>query len=102
MFVRRWAFIGGVLLFVAGAFMPFVVRVAAGRALAGRLVQLQRRRGSRWVTVRRVRVGVHSSRQFRATLPKGRSSLRVTLSVNQAGAGFLGAISRAISVRTTR
>lgn len=30
MFVRRWAFIGGVLLFVAGAFMPFVVRVAAG------------------------------------------------------------------------
>ena len=32
MFIRRWAFIAGVLLFVAGVFMPFAVRVAAGVA----------------------------------------------------------------------
>lgn len=32
MFIRRWAFIAGVLLFIAGVFMPFAVRVAAGVA----------------------------------------------------------------------
>jgi hypothetical protein len=32
-------------------------------------------------------------------LPKGRSKLRIALSVNQAGAGFLGGVSRAITVK---
>jgi hypothetical protein len=32
-------------------------------------------------------------------LPKGRSTVRIALSVNQAGAGFLGGKSRAITVK---
>jgi len=45
-----------------------------------------------------VRLGAHSRAEFKVTLPKGRSRLRVAISVNQAGAGFLGGFSRTISV----
>ena len=80
----------------------FVVHVTAGRSFAGRLVQLQRHNGSRWSTIRRVRLGVHSRAEFHVTLPKGRSTLRVAFSVNQAGAGFLGGKSRALTVTIRR
>lgn len=77
----------------------FVVRAAAGGSFARRIVQLQRRVGSRWVTVRRVRLGARSRAEFRATLPRGRSAVRVALSVNQAGGGFLGGTSRVLTVK---
>jgi hypothetical protein len=77
----------------------FVVRVAGGRSFAHRVVQLQRRIGVRWVTVRRVRLGLRSRVEFRATLPTGRSVVRAAFSINQAGPGFLGGMSRALSVR---
>jgi phosphodiesterase/alkaline phosphatase D-like protein len=77
----------------------FLVSVVAGRPLAHRLVQLQRRVGSRWMTIRRVRLGARSRVEFRATLPRGRSTVRVALSVNQAGGGFLGGTSRVLSVK---
>jgi hypothetical protein len=35
-------------------------------------------------------------------LPKGRSRLRIAFSVNQAGAGFLGATSRVLTVTLKR
>ena len=76
----------------------FVVRASAGRSFAHRLVQLQRRVGSRWVTIRRVRLGERSRVEFRASLPPGTSTLRVALSVNQAGGGFLGGASRPLRV----
>jgi hypothetical protein len=73
------------------------VHVAGATPFRGRVVQFQRRVGSRWVTVKRV----HLNRLSRATLapkllPKGRYSLRVVMSVNQAGAGYLGGKSRTI------
>lgn len=78
----------------------FTTHLGAGRSFAGRFVQLQRRRtNGTWLTVKRVRLNVHSSATFKATLPKGRSTLRIAMSVNQAGAGFLGATSRTILVR---
>jgi hypothetical protein len=68
--------------------------------LAGRLVQLQRRTtAGKWRTVRRVRLGRRSAAVFRATLPRGVSHVRIALSVNQAGAGYLGSVSRTITVR---
>src|SRR5262249_42166098 len=71
---------------------------AGGRASAGRFVQLQRRRGGRWVTIRRARLGKTSSTVFRASvLPRGRSTIRVAMSVNQAGPGYLAGFSRAIT-----
>jgi hypothetical protein len=57
-------------------------------------VQLQRKVGTRWVTIRRVRLGLRSRVEFRATLPKGRSTVRAAFSVNQAGVGYLGGTSR--------
>ena len=77
----------------------FVVHVAGSRSFGGRLVQVQRRVNGRWSTIRRVRLGPRSRTEFRVSLPKGRSTLRIALSVNQAGAGFLGGLSRAITVR---
>jgi len=79
----------------------FVARVLAGHSFAGKRVQLQRWNGVRWKTIRQARLGLRSRAEFRATLPKGRSTLRIAFSVNQAGAGYLGAISpvRHVSVK---
>jgi len=77
----------------------FSTRVVAGRSFAGRLVQLQRRSSlDRWVTVKRVRLNGSSAAIFRARLRRGTSSLRVAISVNQAGAGYLAGISRTLVV----
>ena len=75
-------------------------RVAGARSFAGRLVQLQRRTtAGRWVTIKRVRLGLRSAAVFRATLPRGTSDLRIAMSVNQAGGGYLGGFSRTIVYR---
>jgi hypothetical protein len=76
----------------------FFISVSGTHPFAHRVVQLQRRAGTRWVTIRRVRLGVRSRVEFRASLPKGRSSVRAAISVNQAGAGYLGGTSRALSL----
>ena len=63
-------------------------------------MQLQRRTAAgRWVTVKRVRLNARSARLFKATLPAGTSRLRIAMSVNQAGAGYLGGFSRTIVFR---
>ena len=75
-------------------------RVVAARSFAGRVVQLQRRSAAgRWVTIKRVQLNRRSAALFRATLPRGRSTLRIAMSVNQAGAGYLAGFSRTIVVR---
>jgi hypothetical protein len=76
-----------------------VVRVAGGRSFAGRLVQVQRWSNGHWSTIRRARLGSRSRAQLHVVLPRGRSKIRIALSVNQAGAGFLGGVSRAITVK---
>jgi phosphodiesterase/alkaline phosphatase D-like protein len=80
----------------------YLAHVIGGRSFAGRRIQLQRRGTSRWTTVKRVRLGARSRAEFRATLPKGRSQLRIAFSVNQAGAGYLGATSRVLTVTLKR
>jgi hypothetical protein len=78
----------------------FSTRVVGARSFAGRGVQLQRRSSTgRWITIKRVRLNARSARLFRATLPKGTSRLRIAMSVNQAGAGYLAGFSRTIVVR---
>ena len=80
-------------------------RVAGAHSFAGRLVQLQRRNAAgRWVTIKRLRLNGRSAAifrpvTFRAALPSGRSTLRVAMSINQAGAGYLGGFSRTIVFR---
>ncbi len=80
----------------------FVVRVLGNRSFAGRVVQLRRWNGLSWVTIRRARLGVRSRAEFRATLRQGRSTLRIAFSVNQAGAGYLGATSPVLRVTVKR
>ena len=78
----------------------FVTRVVAARSFRGRLVKLQRRTSAgRWVTVKRVRLKRRSAATFRVRLRRGRSRLRVVMSVNQAGPGYLAGISRTIVYR---
>jgi hypothetical protein len=80
----------------------FTTRVTAARSFAGRRVQLQRRSAlGAWVTVKRIRLNAHSAASFRASLPGGTSLIRVAISVNQAGAGYLGGFSGAIAYRAT-
>jgi hypothetical protein len=80
----------------------FSTRVAAGHSFAGRYVQLQRRTASGgWRTLKRVRLNRRSAATFGLQLPRGRSVLRIAMSVNQAGAGYLGNVSRTIVFRRT-
>ncbi len=78
----------------------FTVRVLGRRSFAGRLVRLQRLTATgRWVTVKRVRLKGRSAASFRVNLRRGRSRLRVVMSVNQAGPGYLAGLSRTIVYR---
>jgi plastocyanin len=73
----------------------WIIHAAAGVSFAGKAVQLQRLNTltGQWVTLRKVLLNSKSSAKVLYKLPKGLNQLRVTMSVNQAGAGFLGAIS---------
>ncbi len=75
----------------------FFIAVSGAHGFPHRVVQLQRKIGTRWVTIKRVRLGLRSRVEFRATIPTGRSTVRAAFSVNQAGAGYLGGTSRALT-----
>jgi plastocyanin len=78
----------------------FRTSVQAGVSHAGRAVLVQRlSQFGQWVTVKQVKLGGNSSVAFRLGLPKGRSRIRIAMSVNQAGAGYLAGFSPTVSVR---
>ena len=81
----------------------WLIHVSGGRSFAGRGVQLQRLNTltGQWVTLRKVQLDARSSARVALTLPKGVNKLRLTMSVNQAGAGYLGAIGPTITWRQT-
>ena len=87
-----------------GRLNGFVTRVYAGRSMARKQVQLQRLSSfGQWVTIKRVSLDLNSRARFEAPmLPIGTSRLRIALSVNQAGAGYLAAFSREITYRKLR
>jgi hypothetical protein len=75
-------------------------QVFAVRGLRGRTVQLQRELpGGVWQTVARRALNRHSAAVFATRLPATR--VRVAVSVNQAGAGLLGAFSAALAYHGT-
>jgi len=76
--------------------MRFATKVVGARSFAGKVVQLQRRSGGRWVTIKRVRLNSNSAATLMARIPRGTSTLRFAFSVNQAGAGYLAGISRTV------
>ncbi len=74
----------------------FSSRVVGGSSFVGKVVQFQRLLpGNRWKTLAKAKLNAKSSAVFStASLPKGTSEVRVAMSVNQAGRGYLGAFSR--------
>lgn len=79
----------------------WIIHAAAGVSFAGKAVQLQRLNTltGQWVTLRKVLLNRRSSIKVIVKLPKGLNQLRVTMSVNQAGAGFLGGMSPIVKWR---
>ena len=78
----------------------FSAHVATGRSFAGRYVKLQRLSAlGQWVTVSMKQLNASSTAIFYPKLPRGTSRLRAAISVNQAGAGYLGGASHTIAYR---
>jgi hypothetical protein len=74
------------------------VQVMAGRSVTGRTVKLQQLvRGGEWRTVEQRKLAARSSDIFTTSLPT--STIRVVMSVNQAGGGYLGAMSHPLRYR---
>jgi len=72
----------------------WITRVYAGRTMAAKTIQVQTvSEFGQWVTIKRVQLGPRSSARFALTLSKGMHRLRIAMSVNQAGVGYLGAFS---------
>lgn len=63
--------------------------VSATPSLRGRMVELQRLTGGAWQTIAKRPLSASSNAKFVLALPH--STVRVAMSVNQAGAGYLGA-----------
>jgi plastocyanin len=79
----------------------WIIHASGGTSFAGRAVQFQRLNTAtgQWVTLKKPLLNSKSSIKFLLQLPKGLNQLRVTMSVNQAGAGYLGAISPVVKWR---
>jgi plastocyanin len=76
------------------------VRVKTDRSLAGRKVYVQRfTRFHQWVKMRKVILGAGSQKRFKMRLKPGRYTLRIFMSLNQVGAGYLDGFSQARTFR---
>jgi hypothetical protein len=73
------------------------VHIRAAHRFDGRFVQLQARSGPRWTTIDRKELNRFGTAVF--TPPQQNATLRFAMSVNQAGAGYLGAASHALVYR---
>jgi len=76
------------------------VKVKSDRSLAGRRLFVQRfTRFGQWVKMRRVILGPGSQKRFKFRLKRGRYTLRVFMSLNQVGPGYLDGYSRTVVFR---
>ncbi len=80
------------------------VKVKTDRSLTGKKVYLQKfTRFHEWVKVRPVVLGNGSAKRFLLGLPRGhRYAVRIFMSLNQVGAGYLDGFSPTVVVRTPR
>jgi plastocyanin len=84
------------VLFSASKSMGFV-KVKTNHSLRGRKVYVQRfTRFGQWVKMKRVILDPSSQRRFYLRLPRGTYTLRIFMSYNQVGAGYLDGFSRTI------
>jgi plastocyanin len=86
-------------LFSASKSMGFV-KVKTNHSLQGRKVYVQRfTKFGQWVIMKRVILGRSSQRLFYLRLPRGTYTLRIFMSYNQVGAGYLDGYSRTVIFR---
>ena len=79
----------------------WVSKIYAGRSMVPKSIQVQMvSKFGQWVTIKRVRVGTGSVARFTLPLSKRFHKLRIAMSVNQAGVGYLGALSNEVTWRT--
>ena len=78
------------------------LKVKADRSLEGKKAYLQKfTRFHQWVKVRSVILGNNSQKRFLLELPGGRRyAVRIFMSLNQIGAGYLDGFSRTVVVKT--
>jgi plastocyanin len=77
----------------------FVASARGASSFARRYVYVQRRSSlNQWVNRRKVILGSSGARRFRMDLPRGRHVLRLFMTTNQAGTGYLWSHSRTIVV----
>ena len=77
----------------------YVAKVTSDIGYAGHYVVLQRRNAvGGWYSFKRIYLGDTSRAVFRATVPKGRSVLRLVLPPSQAGQGYVQGVSRLMPV----
>lgn len=78
----------------------FVTSAKAGNSMAGHVVYIQRKSAlGQWVNLKKVKLGSTGAKRFKLNLPGGRSLLRVFMTTNQAGVGYLWSNSRSLVVR---
>jgi plastocyanin len=78
----------------------FVVRAVGVHRFARRSVHVQRLNAfGQWVSLKKVTLNSQGAQRFKVRLPRGLSRLRIAMSVNQAGAGYLGGFSKTINFR---
>jgi plastocyanin len=78
----------------------WVVKTVGARTFSRKAVLIQRLNSfGQWVSVKKVTLNSSGAQRFKVTLPKGLNRLRVAMSINQAGAGYLGAFSKTIQYR---
>ena len=72
----------------------WLIHAYGAGGFAGKYVMFQRLNTltGQWVTLRKVQLNAKSAARVQVTLPKGVNHLRLAMSVNEAGSGFLGAI----------
>jgi hypothetical protein len=67
-------------------------QIGGGRSFSGHTVQMQQLVEGQWRTIAKLRLDQNGTAIFTPTmLPGGTSTLRIAMSVNQAGTGYLGA-----------
>ncbi len=87
------------VLFSASKGMGFV-KVKTNHSLQGRKVYVQRfTRFGQWVKMKRVILARSSQKLFYLRLPRGTYTLRIFMSYNQAGAGYLDGFSRTVAYK---
>jgi plastocyanin len=81
----------------------FITSARARTSMARRWVYVQRKsQFNQWVNIKKVRLGSTGARRFKLTLRRGRHALRVFMTTNQAGAGYLWSHSRTLVYRKRR